>query len=630
MRRETVRVVEALHARPLDRFVQAARRFSARVRLRHGVREADAKNVVELLLLAVPADAEVTLTAEGEDEAAALAALLEMLRGTPPAVAAGELRVVGLPGAPGTAAGRARRERAPTARGGPPAAAEDERRRLEQALATAEMATAALINAEDPFSDIFHAQRTLLEDPSLRTDLVAALAGVAAEQAVSSVFAGLAARFDALGSAFASERHSDVADIRDRLLEALGLAREAPTVERRAPLVLIVAEATPSRLATLDRDQVAAVISLRGGPTSHAAIVARGRGVPLVFAPAAALGPIADGQWLLVNGDRGTIEALSDAAAARVTADRASSATPLVAGPTRTSDGQVVTLRANLGAPGDLAAARQAGSDGCGLLRSELLFVGRAKTPSIEEQAAAYARIARALAPHPTVVRLFDAGPDKPLAFLPLPPDEPRSGIGLRGLRLLLRHPEVLEGQLAAIGAARRDSGCDLRALVPMVVDSVDLVDVRRRQLAGCPLGAMIETPAAAVLAEAIVGAADFISIGTNDLAQYTLARDRLSGEQVGLHPAVLQLVARVARAAAAAGVSCSVCGDMASDPSLAVLLVGLGVRVLSAAPAMISAVREAIGRRSLAELQRLADRALTLSDPALLERLVRPQEVTR
>jgi len=284
---------------------------------------------------------------------------------------------------------------------------------------------------------------------------------------------------------------------------------------------------------------------------------------------------------------------------------------------------------ANLGAPGDLAAALEAGCDGCGLLRTELLYQGRTEAPSVEEQADAYGRVAAALAPRPVVVRLFDAGSDKPLAFLPGSPDhEPNPALGLRGLRLLRRHPRVLDDQLEAIARARDLTSSDISALVPMVVEPGDVALVRRAAADRCPVGAMIETPAAAALARAVAAEAAFLSVGTNDLTQYVLAADRQTGGMAGLHPAVLRVMAGVARAAQEAGVPCSVCGELAGDARAAPLLAGLGL-TLSVAPALISRVRHLLEGWTREARGLLATQALELDDAQALDDLLR-QNVKR
>ena len=671
MIRRTVTTVEALHARPLDRLVQAARGFACDVRLRCGDKAGDGKNVVQLLLMGVGAGVAVTLTTDGDDEEEAMEVLVEVLegaenpeyktrntergtgngdgeRGTGNAergagnaergagnvdrgtgnVEGGtktvEGRWSGVGGAPGLGQGRVRWVRRMVAAEVRAGSVEQERRRVELALQTAAGVTRQLACDDDPFCDIFEAQLTLLEDPALPGALVQWLApGVAAEQAAERHFQGLEQQFEALDSAFARERHADVADVRDRLLEALDEQRsesgQAGSVKTGEPVVLVLQEATPSRLATLDLSRVAAVISLCGGPTSHAAIVARGRGIPLVFAPNLQLECLADGQWVSVNGESGLLQTLKPEARGPLPDAPGRASRPPPKRWTAPAEGSIA-VQANLGAPGDLATALELGCDGCGLLRSELLYQGRSEAPTAARQADAYSRVARALAPRPLVVRLFDAGSDKPLAFLPAPQSEPNPALGLRGLRLLLQHPAVLSAQLEAIIAAG-DAG-DVRLLVPMVTEPQQLAQIRRQVAGRCVVGAMIETPAAAVLARELAQEAQFLSVGSNDLAQYTLAADRQRGESVPLHPAVLRLVETTARAARQAQISCSVCGELASHTLVVPLLAALGL-TLSVAPAQIPRVRATLGRWTADERQELLQQALLLHDPQALTALL-------
>ncbi len=569
----TIRTGRALHARPLDQFVRLARRHGCAIRLAHGAKSADGRNVTQLLLLGIPAGAEVRLSCDGPGELEAIAALAGLLTGAEPhaepppaplsATATGihsavvpRLVLEWTPGAPGIGVGRLRRAARPVVEPGtPPLPPAEERARLERALASARTATDALIGGEDdPFCDIFRAQRTLLEDPALAQGLLARLeaAPLSAEGAVVAEFAAIEARFSELGTVFAAERHADVADVRDRILEALGISiAEGLGEEER--IVLVLREATPSRMAVLDLARIAAVISERGGPTSHAAIVARGRGIPLVFArgETAALDPAADGERLMVDGTNGVIAWLGEfqEPAAAPPPERAG----VALGPARTADGERIYLRANLGAPGDLGLARQNGCDGCGLLRSELLFAGRRDPPTIEEQARAYERVAIALAPSPTVVRLFDAGSDKPLAFLPAPGDEPNPALGRRGVRLLLAHPEILGAQLEAVALARHRCQGAISALVPMVSDLAQLDRVLALAPRELPVGVMIETPAAVLLARSLASRAAFVSVGSNDLYQYLLARDRTRASG-GAHPALIRAIALAVREARARG----------------------------------------------------------------------------
>ena len=623
-------VAQALHARPLDQLVRHTRGLEASVRLDHGGKQADGKNVVQLLLLGVPAGAEVTVRVEGPDQERALEGVVSLLGEVELTTAPTEKRrdpkdpgvIQGVAGAPGCAAGPARWLRLMDPGQRVAGSPDQERRRLGAAQRAALDATARLINGDDPFCDIFEAQLSMLQDAAWQDEVGQQIEqGAAAEAAVAQHFATLGAQFAALDGAFAQERHADVADVRDRLLEALQDAPGEQARQQPRPVVLLLDEATPSRMITLDLQRVAAVVSARGGPTSHAAIVARGRGVPLVFAAAELLQGVQDGSWLVVDGGAGLISPTTEQQAAQQVPNDAPGA---ASGPLLLSGGHGVPWLANLGAPGELDAALRGGCGGCGLLRTELLYQGRQQAPTVEAQAEAYGRVARALAPRPVAVRLFDAGSDKPLAFLPTPAVEPNPALGLRGLRLLRQHPQVLADQLEAIARASEQAGGKVHALVPMVVDPKDLQHVQRLAAGRCPVGAMIETPAAALQAEAVVACADFVSVGTNDLAQYVLAADRQSGAGASpRHVVVLGLIAAVAQAARDAGIPCSVCGEAAADPLLAPLLVGLGAR-LSLAPASAPAVRRALARWDMRGAQGLARAALELERQTELEALLR------
>ncbi|HUA89969.1 MAG TPA: putative PEP-binding protein, partial [Steroidobacteraceae bacterium] len=269
----------------------------------------------------------------------------------------------------------------------------------------------------------------------------------------------------------------------------------------------------------------------------------------------------------------------------------------------------------------------------CGLLRTEFLFLERTAAPDLTEQARAYSAIARALGPRPLVIRTLDAGGDKPIAYLPLPPED-NPALGLRGIRTSLAHPEQLDTQLRALLAT--EGPAEVRLLLPMVTDVAEVVQVRahlaalaagRGPRALPQVGVMIETPAAALLAHELARVADFLSVGTNDLTQYTLAMDRthprLAARLDALHPAVLRLIARVAQGAAAHGRCAALCGGLASEPLAAVLLVGLGIRELSAVPAVIPQLKARIARTSLAGARELAAKALALDSAAAVRALL-------
>ena len=399
------------------------------------------------------------------------------------------------------------------------------------------------------------------------------------------------------------------------------------------PFVLVARDLAPADTATLRRDRVLAIVTEEGGPTSHTAILAKSMGVPAVVACPGATG-LADGVRVVVDGGAGQVVVDPDegrvrAAEARARAREAARAAATGAG--GTSDGHRVDLLANAGGPGDVQAAVAAGAEGVGLLRTEFLFLDRAEPPPVEEQAAAYRAVLDAFPGGKVVVRTLDAGADKPLAFLDLG-EEPNPALGVRGLRALRRRPELLADQLGAIGRAAAGSRAEVWVMAPMVATAEEAAWFRAQVFAGrsavAKAGVMVEVPAAALSAAAVLAAADFASIGTNDLAQYAFAADRLVGALAGLQspwqPALLQLVAATAAAGREAGKPVGVCGEAAGDPVLALVLVGLGVTSLSMAPPSIADVRMLLGHHTLEECRRLAGIALAAPDAAAARERVR------
>jgi phosphotransferase system enzyme I (PtsI) len=294
-------------------------------------------------------------------------------------------------------------------------------------------------------------------------------------------------------------------------------------------------------------------------------------------------------------------------------------------GPGRTADGHPVALLANIGSAADLSSATDA--EGVGLFRTELLYLDRLEPPTVDEQAAAYTAVFEAAAGRRTVVRTLDAGADKPVPFL-RQPEEPNPALGIRGIRLGWRRPEVLRTQLAAIAQAAAGTGADVWVMAPMVAHAAEAARFATycREVGLPQVGVMIEIPAAALQSAAILSEVDFLSIGTNDLSQYSFAADRQCGELADLldpwQPALLSLLSICAAAGTAVAKPVGVCGEAASDPALAVVLVGLGVTSLSMAPRAIPAVRAALAERTLDECRRLADAALSAADAATARRL--------
>ena len=381
-----------------------------------------------------------------------------------------------------------------------------------------------------------------------------------------------------------------------------------------------------------------------GGPTSHAAIIARALGVPAVAGLGPAILAVPDGTPLLLDGDAGTVVVApgDDVRAAhearRAEGERRAAAARERAGePAVTRDGRRVEVAANAGAPGDIARAVAEGADGVGLFRTEFLFLGRPDAPGEDEQRAAYAEAATALGGRRLVLRTLDAGADKPLPYLGQPAEE-NPFLGVRGLRLSLARPELLHVQLRA--ALQAAAHAPLSIMFPMVSEAGELREAlrllgeARDSLAADGLGAgevevgaMVEVPAAALTAAALASQVQFLSVGTNDLVQYTMAAERGNAGVARLsdpvHPAVLRLIAAVTEAASRHACRVAVCGEAGSDPAAIPLLVGLGVNELSVAPRRVPLVKEAVRAIDLEDARRLAARALELEDAAAVRELV-------
>ena len=404
--------------------------------------------------------------------------------------------------------------------------------------------------------------------------------------------------------------------------------------------VLLAEDLLPSELTALDRRRLAAIALSGGGATSHVAILAAAMQVPMLIGVGQSLRNVPDGQTIIVDADHGTLcyEPTPDAVArAKVNVEarlaRSAALRSAAAKDCRSLDGTRIEVFANLGSAADAIAAVENGAEGCGLLRTEFLFIDRTTAPAEDEQLTAYQSIANALAGRPMILRMMDVGGDKPLLYLPLPA-ESNPALGMRGVRTALAHPALMRAQLRAAMRVR-PSGI-VRLLIPMVTDRSEILAVRSvidalsaelKLEARISLGAMIETPAAALTAGALLREVDFLSIGSNDLTQYTLAMDRghteLARRTDALHPAVLQLVAAVGSAGKAAGKLVAVCGGVAADPTAVPILLGLGVRELSVVPTAIPALKRQIAALRIADCVDLAQRCLTLSSAAEVRDLV-------
>jgi phosphocarrier protein FPr len=439
-------------------------------------------------------------------------------------------------------------------------------------------------------------------------------------------------------------RAADVADIGRQVLVQLGGGVRALNIP--SPGILVAADLAPSDTARLDRAMVLGVCTEEGGPTSHSAILARTLGIPAVLGCGEALGEIAEGTPLVIDGSTGQVWTSPSAQILSTYQEKAaewhnlqSLARKSSRAPAVSKDGIAVEIVANIGSANDARAALDSGADGVGLLRSEFLFLGRLDTPEEDEQFAAYQEIAEVMEDRPLVVRTLDVGGDKPLTYLPQK-QEQNPFLGKRALRLCLDEPDFFKAELRAI--LRASPGHNIKIMFPMVADIGELrraralleearEEVLQRGILIAPkvdVGIMVEIPSAALLAPVFARDVDFFSIGTNDLTQYTMAAERGNADvaylQDALHPAVLRLIDRTIRGADEAGKWVGVCGELAGDPLAIPILLGLGVKELSMAPGSIPAAKSLARTLNIAGLHDLARESLELESAAAVRLLVR------
>ncbi|MBN9158204.1 phosphoenolpyruvate--protein phosphotransferase [Microbacterium sp.] len=498
-----------------------------------------------------------------------------------------------------------------------PAPADAEQAAADVARAFADVAAALDAKAEhvvDTAQAILKATAMMARDKSLLKAAQAGVrAGVGPATAVSAAVEEFVVKFEALGGYFA-ERVADLRDVGSRAVAAV-LGVPAPGVpDFTVPSIVVAEDLAPAETATLDRALVAGIVTRAGGRTSHTAILAAQMGIPAVVQlPGATQLP--PGTFIAVDGDTGEVVVAPDPALVaeqQARRERRAAALAGSSGPGRTKDGLEIALLANIGGVEDAVLAGAQDLEGVGLFRTEFVFLSAETAPTVAEQTEVYRRVFEPFGGRRIVVRTLDAGADKPLRFADLGPEE-NPALGRRGLRLSAERPELLDAQLEALAAAARQTGADVRVMAPMVATVEEAAWFARRVYEnGLPrAGVMIEVPAAALRASHVLGAVDFGSLGTNDLAQYTMAADRMQGELADLldpwQPAVLDMIAAAADGGRTAGKPLGVCGESAGDPLLALVLVGLGVSSLSMAPGKVPAVRVALTHHTQLDCQRLA-----------------------
>jgi phosphoenolpyruvate-protein phosphotransferase len=626
-----------LHARPAALIAASLKELNAQVSiLAHG-RTADARSVVALMSLGVREGEVIAARASGRDAPAAIAALGHLFSRIepppPPAVivpVSGRRRIQGVIGARGLAVGalvRIETQELDVAEQG--RGTDLERAALQAALAEVERHLAALADqVASERRSIVLAHRELVADPELQRAAGEWIAkGKSAAFAWRSAMRASIADLLALDDRLLAERAADLRDLEGQVLRVL--AGLPPSTAHRLPehAIVVADELLPSQLLAVEPGEIAGFCTARGGPTSHVALLAAAIGIPALVAAGRDVLEVPAGTPVVLDAEQGFLDvdpgeeslargrAMLAARARRASAELAAAAAPAV-----TRDGVAIAVYCNIGSLAEAADAVARGAEGCGLLRSEFLFLDRREPPGEEEQAGCYGAIARALGGRPLTVRTLDVGGDKPIAYLPLP-QEQNPALGLRGVRTSLWRPELLRTQLRAVLRVAAVAPC--RILLPMVTDIDELRAVRAELdrlaaelgLQAPPLGIMIETPASALLADQLVAEAEFLSIGSNDLSQYTLAMDRTHAELArsldALHPAVLRLIAGTAQAAAGAARHVAVCGGLASDLVAVPILIGLGIRELSVVPSFIPRAKALLRTLDVAEATRLARQAL-------------------
>lgn len=497
-------------------------------------------------------------------------------------------------------------------------------------------------------SSILHAYVLMVQDPTLleRVERRVLLDLVCAEWALDLVVDQMATELAEAPDPYLSERSHDVQFVGDRILSALSGQRSAVVLpEGPGRWILVAHDLSPAEMAGVRRDQVAALVTEVGTRTSHTAIVARALEVPAVVGATGALQRIGNGDRLIVDGLRGRVVVAPTEDAIDVARSRAERYATLTRElrelrdrPATTRCGVHIHLRASIELAAEVDVALAHGAEGIGLYRTEFLYLDRMDAPSEDEQYEVYRHVLEIVAPLPVTLRTFDIGADK-LAPALHGPVGTNPALGMRAVRLGLANPELLLTQLRAM--VRASAHGRLQIMIPMISTLGELRQVQRLlyqatddvdtrglpRAAFIPCGCMVEVPSAAIMAEELANESAFLSIGTNDLVQYTLAVDRSRRELVGLasffDPAVLRLIRRTVRAAQRQNRRALACGTMASDPLAALLLLGMGLRELSMEGAAIPELKEAISRVSLPDLEQLADEALASTTAEEVERMV-------
>lgn len=651
-----VTLEHGIHARPAALIANFAKAQAQEIFVAAKGRKANARSAVSLMSLGVKRGDEIGLTASGDDARRVLEQLQHLVLNVQEAPhAAPDKAIASTPTADGTSSRTASTQasdrlrgviasrglavgRAVTLKAAEIAVVEagrgiaHESTEFERARSEVRTRLTQLVqHSQGAAKDVISAHLEFIDDWELVASARRAISrGKSAAFAWRRAVRDSADTLRSLGDQRMAERVDDLIDLESQVL--LALSGEAPVTIRDLPdrAILVAEDLKPSQLVSLDASKLAGICLAAGGPTSHVAILAAAMGVPALVALGPHMLAVEDGAWLVLDAEQGSLSISPDQAALAAAEQtlgqrrqRQQTERAAAHADCRTADGERIEVFANLASIAEAQVAVAHGAEGCGLLRTEFLFLERESPPSEDEQVQQYQGIAQALEGRPLVVRTLDIGGDKPIPYLPLP-TEANPALGLRGVRTSLWRPDLLRVQLRAILRVQPVDQC--RVLLPMITDPGEIRAVRRmldevrRELAiGTPvqLGAMIETPASAVIAGRIAREVDFLSIGTNDLTQYTLAMDRGHAELAhridGLHPAVLNLIAMTVDAAEEQDKLVAVCGGLASEPAAVPILIGLGVRELSVVPTLVPQLKSVIRTLTLDACRSLAQRALAM-----------------
>lgn len=537
----------------------------------------------------------------------------------------------------------------------PPSAADSELARLDRAMQSlageiSRDRDAVARELGTRYGAIFDAHLQMLRDPILRGELEQMLRErhFTAEYAVNRTFQRYAKVFQSLERSFVADRATDIQDIEKRLVRQLSGQPRQDFATLTSPAIVIAHDLTPSETASMNKRIVLGFIIEVGGPGSHTAIVAQGLEIPAIVGAGKLLNEVSSGDTVILDGDHGTIIIRPDEATLAEYRERKENQRTFAVEldrlrdlPAQTADGQRITLLANIEFPLEVEHCLDRGSEGIGLYRTEFLYLGATEEPDEEVHYRAYAEVLKAMCGKPVIIRTVDLGADKMVGVQQAEPER-NPFLGLRSIRLSLRHLPTFRTQLRAL--LRASTLGDVRIMFPLISTVMELrtakmvladvcEDLEEHGIAcrrDVPVGIMVEVPSAAVMIDQLAPSVDFLSIGTNDLIQYTLAVDRTNKDVVGLYnscdPAVLRLIAQTCEGARKCGKPISLCGQMSSNPIYTMLLLGMGLRSLSVSPSAVPEIKQACRAVTIPHCEAVAARVATMDNARDIKQYLREE----